>query len=152
MKGDLQKKEKPKVIEWSKSAAKQVSKQYFREETISSNYQDAKLVWRDHCKDNCAFKRMQCDTAFVWRLKTEQDDYWKKVERCQKNLLVCREHHDSYTQCKIELESKFRGIEETKSETLGDKGAHLKRSFDDTDSLDSDDMHELVAAVNSSIY
>lgn len=76
---------------------------------------------------------------------------WKK-SRGAKKPLVYREHHDSYTQCKIELESKFRGIEETKSETMGDKGAHLKRSFDDTDSLDSDDMHDLVAAVNSSIY
>jgi hypothetical protein len=86
MNGDLQNEDKPKVIEWSKSAAKQVLKQYFREGTISSNYQDAKLVWRDHCKDNSAFKRMQCDTAFVRRLKTVRDDYLKKVKRCQKDL------------------------------------------------------------------
>jgi hypothetical protein len=64
---------------------------------------------------------------------------------------LIQDQHDSYTQCKTELESKFRGIEETKDDTMGDEGAHLKRSLDDTDSLDSDDMHDIVAAVNSSI-
>jgi hypothetical protein len=84
--GDLQNEDKPKAIEWSKSAAKQFLKRCFRDETISSNYQDAQQVWTDHCKDDKAFKRMQCDGAFARRLKSVRDDHFKKVERCQKDL------------------------------------------------------------------
>ena len=84
--GDLQNEDKPKAIEWSKSAAKQFLKKCFRDETISANYQDAKQVWTDHCKDDNAFKRMQCNDAFVRRLKSVRNDHLKKVERCQKDL------------------------------------------------------------------
>jgi hypothetical protein len=84
--GDLQNEDKPKAIEWSKSAAKQFLKICFREGTISANYQDARKVWADHCKDDRAFKKMQCDDAFVRRLKTVRDDYLKKVERSEKDL------------------------------------------------------------------
>jgi hypothetical protein len=61
-------------------------KRCFRDETISANYQDAQQVWTNHCKDDKAFKRMQCDGAFVRRLKSVQDDHLKKVERHQKDL------------------------------------------------------------------
>ena len=84
--GDLQNEDKPKAIEWSKSAAKQFLKKCFRDETISANYQDAKQVWTDHCKDDNAFKRMQCNDAFVRRLNSVRNDHLKKVERCQKDL------------------------------------------------------------------
>ena len=84
--GDLQNEDKPKAIEWSKSAAKQFLKICFREGTISANYQDVQQVWTDHCKDDKAFSRMHGDVAFVRRLKTVRDDYLKKVERCQKDL------------------------------------------------------------------
>jgi hypothetical protein len=84
--GDLQNEDKPKAIEWSKSAAKQFLKRCFRVGTISASYQDAQQVWTDHCKDDIAFKRMQCDDAFVRRLKSVRDDYLKKVERCKKDL------------------------------------------------------------------
>jgi hypothetical protein len=84
--GDLQNEDQPKAIEWSKSAAKQFWKRCFRERTISANYQDAQQVWTNHCKDDKAFKRVQCDDAFVRQLKTVQDDYLKKVEICQKDL------------------------------------------------------------------
>ena len=65
--GDLQNEDKPKAIEWSKSAAKQLLKRCFRAGTISANYEDAHQVWTDHCKDDEAFKRMKCDAAFVRR-------------------------------------------------------------------------------------
>jgi hypothetical protein len=81
--GDLQNEDKPKAIDWSKSAAKQFLKRCFREGNISPNYQDAQQVWTDHCKNDKAFARMQCDDAFVRRLKTVRDDYLKKVDRCQ---------------------------------------------------------------------
>lgn len=84
--GDLENEDKPKAIEWSKSAAKQYLKKCFREGTISSNYHDPRQVWTDHCKDVDAFKRMQCDDAFVRRLASVRDDYLKKTERCQKDL------------------------------------------------------------------
>ncbi len=84
--GDLQNEDKPKAIEWSKSAAKQLLKRCFRAGTIAANYLDAHQVWTDHCKDDEALKRMQFDAAFVRCLKTVRDDYLKKVQRCQKDL------------------------------------------------------------------
>jgi hypothetical protein len=84
--GDLQNEDKPKAVEWGKSAAKQFLKRCFREGKILANYEDTQQVWTDHCKHDKAFKRMQCDGAFVRRLKTVRDDYLKKVERCQKDL------------------------------------------------------------------
>jgi hypothetical protein len=83
--GDLQNEDKPKAMEWSKSAAKQFLKTCFREGTIPAHYQDAKQVWTDHCKDDEAFKRMKYDDAFVRRLKSVRDDCLKKVERCQRD-------------------------------------------------------------------
>jgi hypothetical protein len=83
--GDLQNEDKPKAVDWSKSAAKQFLKRCFREATISADYQDPKQVWTNHCKDDRAFERMQCDDAFVRRLKTVRDDYLKKVQRCERD-------------------------------------------------------------------
>ena len=83
--GDLEN-EGLKVIEWGKSAAKQVLKKWFREKLIPTDYQSAEQVWKDHCKDNAAFARMEFDSAFVRRLGTVRDDYVKKLDRCQKDL------------------------------------------------------------------
>lgn len=83
--GDLENEDKPKIIKWSKSAAKQLLKKCFREKVIPSNYGDAEQVWKDHCKNEAAFARMQYDDTFVRRLGSVRDDYIKKVERSKKD-------------------------------------------------------------------
>lgn len=94
--GDLENENKPKLIKWIKSLAKQVLKKAFRAEHISPTYTDAKQVWNDHCKDHPAFKNMKYDDAFERRLGTVRDDYLKKLERSkidQKAYTIAKENH-----------------------------------------------------------
>jgi hypothetical protein len=84
--GDLEHEDKPKVIMWAKSAAKQYLRKCFQAGTIAINYEDPKQVWKDHCENHAAFARMKYDDAFVQRLGSVQDDHTKKVERCDKDL------------------------------------------------------------------
>lgn len=95
--GDLENEEKTgKQIVWAKSAAKQYLKQCFRDELISVHYDNAEEVWKNMCQDHAAFARMSFDAAFVRRLSSVQDDYVKKVDRCQKDLeayLIAKENH-----------------------------------------------------------
>jgi hypothetical protein len=87
--GDLDNEDKPtKPIEWAKSAAKHVLRHWFRDGTISSSFENEEIeqIWKDHCKDNAAFKRMKYDEAFVRRIKSVRDDHQKKVKRCEDDL------------------------------------------------------------------
>ena len=86
--GDLQNEGQPKTIEWGKSAAKQMLKRIFREGKIDPNNISADRVWDSHCKGQPAFARMKCDDTFARRLKTVRDDYMKKVDRRDKDLLA----------------------------------------------------------------
>ena len=93
--GDLEH-EGEKRIEWGKSAAKQFLKKCFREKLISTDYDDAEQVWKDHCEGHIAFARMEFDSAFVRRLGTVRDDYVRKLARCEKDLqayLAAKRNH-----------------------------------------------------------
>ena len=78
--GDLEN-EGLKVIEWGKSAAKQVLKKAFREGEVPVDYTDTKTIWNDFCKDKRAFARLDYDSAFVRRLNSVRDDYMKRSAR-----------------------------------------------------------------------
>ena len=85
--GDLEHEGK-KAIVWGKSAAKYFLKRCFRDKLIPTDYTNAEQVWKDHCAGNPAFARMQYDSAFVRRLGVVRDDYLKKVERCEQDLVA----------------------------------------------------------------
>lgn len=94
--GDLENEDKPKVIRWRKSAAKQYLKKCFRENLISTTYQDPEQVWKDNCENHPSFARMKYDDTFVRRLETVKDDYVRKLGRCQKDLeayTIAKENH-----------------------------------------------------------
>jgi hypothetical protein len=75
--GDLENEDKPKQIEWGKSAAKQFLKKSFREKDIATDYANAEQVWKDHCDNHLAFAKMKYDNAFKRRLGSVRDDYIK---------------------------------------------------------------------------
>jgi hypothetical protein len=78
--GDLEN-EGLKVIEWGKSAAKQVLKKAFKDGDVPVDYTDPKEVWRDFCREKRAFARLNCDSAFTRRLNSVRDDYKKRASR-----------------------------------------------------------------------
>ena len=87
--GDLENEEKAtKPIEWAKSAAKHVLRQWFRDSIISISFENKEIeqIWKDHCKDHAAFKKMKFDEAFIRRIKSVRDDHVKKVKRCEEDL------------------------------------------------------------------
>jgi hypothetical protein len=88
--GDLENEDKPAVIMWAKSAAKQYIKKCFRSKTIPANYEDAEKIWKEHCEKQPSFARMKYDSAFVRRLKAARDDYLAKSARCEKDLEAFR--------------------------------------------------------------
>jgi hypothetical protein len=95
--GDLVNEDQPnKPIEWAKSAAKHVLRQWFRAGIISSSFEKEEIaqIWEDHCKDHAAFKRMKYDDAFIRRIKSVRDDHEKKVKRCEVDL-------NAYTAAKL---------------------------------------------------
>lgn len=84
--GDLLEEDKPKAIEWGKSAAKQFLKRCFRENLIATDYASPRDVWDEHCQGHAAFARMSYDTTFTGRLRTVKNDHVKKAARCEKDL------------------------------------------------------------------
>lgn len=89
MNGDLEKESESKAIEWSKSAAKQVIRAWFRDGTLSTTFTDKKdlqKIWEDHCRAHAAFKKMKYDEAFIRRIQSVRDDHLKKVKRSEEDL------------------------------------------------------------------
>jgi hypothetical protein len=77
------------VILWAKSAAKQILRKWFRDGTILTTFEtkgEIDQIWKDHCKDHAAFKKMKNDGDFIRRIKSVRDDHLKKEERCQGDL------------------------------------------------------------------
>lgn len=101
--GDLEHEDKPKRIEWAKSAAKQFLKKCFREKVISTKYQekqDEEQIWKDHCEGHPGFARMEFNGDFTRRLASVRDDYKKKLERCEKDQqahIIAKQNHPTPT-------------------------------------------------------